>query len=57
MSLTNKRIKDYIKDERAGSQTYKRASKKVKAKTAKNTFKMMARDETRHERYLKKMLK
>jgi rubrerythrin len=57
MSLTNKRIKDYIKDEKQGIKVYRLSSKKVKAKDIKRTFRKMANDEARHKKLLEKMLK
>jgi rubrerythrin len=57
MSLSDKKLKDFVKDEKAGVITYKKAAKKVHGKRAKNTFRRMAKDEKRHEHNLEDMLK
>jgi rubrerythrin len=57
MSLKNKKIKAFIKDEKAGSKEYGAAAMKACTKTDKQTFRRMAKDEKRHRKYLEEMLK
>ena len=55
MSLKKKKIKEFIKDEEMGNKTYLKAAKKSRLKKWKERFRMMARDERRHRKYLKEM--
>jgi rubrerythrin len=55
MSLTKKKINEFIKDEEEGNETYLKAARKSKLKKWKDRFRMMARDERRHRKYLKEM--
>jgi len=55
MSLRKKHIKDMIKDESIGNREYLDAAKKAKTKADKKRFRMMAKDERRHRKYLKEL--
>ena len=55
MSLKEKNIKGMIKDESMGNRVYLDAAKKAKTKADRKRFRMMAKDERRHRKYLKEL--
>jgi rubrerythrin len=56
MSLKNKKIKAFIKDEKAGANDYNMAAKRAVEKCDKERFRQMSKDEKRHRKYLEEML-
>jgi rubrerythrin len=55
MSLTKKKMNEFIKDETEGNETYLKAAKKSRLKRIKDRFRRMAKDERKHRRWLKEM--
>jgi len=57
MSLDNKRLKSFKKDEKMATKEYADAARQSKDREVKNMFKEMSRDEAKHARYIERMLK
>jgi len=57
MSLSNKRIKFFRKDEKMASKEYKQASHQVQTEAAKEMLMSMSADEARHYKMLEKIKK